>query len=130
MIACCLKTGVNGHGPSKFGSDPNFQPRVVLAYHEDMLKHQDSNYKDLHPEDPSRLTKIMSELQRHGLVARCDQLAVARATDKQLVACHSQEHLTKLASLSAQALGSKDAPGPGVVYADEMHDTYFNHWKQ
>ena len=81
----------------------------------------------LHPEDPSRVTTIMERLQVHGIIDRCDKLLVRPATIEELETCHTSDHLDKMAAYSAAARGTKEVPGPGVVYAKQKNkDTYFN----
>lgn len=62
-----------------------------------------------HPESPERLTAILRALDETGLRARLVALEPPPATDAQIQAAHTREHLTRVQQLCARGGGHFDA---------------------
>ena len=79
-----------------------------------------------HPEKPERLTVALDRLRAAGLLGRCRELSAARlATDEELLAVHTAEHVERVAAATRAV---KEAPddrqlrepqGDGAIYYHE-----------
>jgi acetoin utilization deacetylase AcuC-like enzyme len=65
--------------------------------------------KEDHPESPARLRSIMSELQTSQLLSRLVAIEPIAATDAQLKAVHTAEHIERVKKLVARGGGQFDA---------------------
>lgn len=68
------------------------------------LKHDLSG----HPENPGRLSSIIDELGRNGLIKELIQVPSRAATEKELVACHTIEHIRNVIDISTRGGGHLD----------------------
>ena len=78
---------------------------TAYLYSPIFLEHQESG----HPESPERLNAILNTLAETGLLARLIALEPIPATDTQLEAVHTREHIARVESLVARGGGHFDA---------------------
>src|SRR5262245_20252458 len=64
-----------------------------LVYDEQFLEHR-APYE--HPENPGRLAAIRSGLEKEGLFTRCERVAARLASDEELAAVHTREHIRRM----------------------------------
>jgi acetoin utilization deacetylase AcuC-like enzyme len=76
-----------------------------LLYSPVFLEHHEPG----HPESPERLRAILRALDETGLRARLTALDFVPATDAQIAAAHTREHLTRVKQLIARGGGHFDA---------------------
>ncbi|XP_066879950.1 histone deacetylase 6 isoform X3 [Kogia breviceps] len=74
---------------------PVLQARTGLVYDQQMMDHYNL-WDNHHPEMPQRIKRIMYHLEELGLAGRCLALPARPATDAELLACHSAEHVDRL----------------------------------
>ena len=78
---------------------------TAYLYSPIFLEHQEPG----HPESPERLNAILNTLAETGLLARLTALEPIPATDAQLEAVHTREHIARVKSLVAHGGGHFDA---------------------
>ena len=66
-----------------------------LVYDERFLLHRAS---DDHPEHPGRLTAIWNRLMSERIVPRCRRIPAREATQQELLAIHTEEHIDRVAA--------------------------------
>ncbi|CAN9515291.1 unnamed protein product [Ophioblennius macclurei] len=83
---------------------PNPSPPVVVAtglvYDEKMMEHLNM-WDRHHPEQPQRIFKIFARHQQLGLVTRCRRIPARLATEKELLMCHSVQHVQQMKASAA-----------------------------
>lgn len=78
---------------------------TAYLYSPVFLEHEE----EYHPESPDRLREIMRALAETDLVPRLTALEPIRATDAQLAAVHSADHITRVKGLVARGGGHFDS---------------------
>jgi histone deacetylase 6 len=71
--------------------------RTCLIYEERMAEHRPVNQPG-HPEDPSRVKRIVSMLEERGLLSRCRLLPPRNATKDEIALVHSREYIDRIES--------------------------------
>ncbi|MBI5649159.1 MAG: histone deacetylase [Chloroflexi bacterium] len=79
--------------------------KTAYLYSPIFLEHEESG----HPESPERLEEIMRVLKQTGVLARLVALDPIPATDAQIIAAHTREHLARVQELCARGGGHFDA---------------------
>ncbi|KAF8059654.1 Hdac6 [Scenedesmus sp. PABB004] len=67
-----------------------------------------------HPEHPNRVRELNARLEGEGLLERCARLSPARATDAELLACHSRAHVDKVEGLYGAPITAAGLPAARV----------------
>jgi histone deacetylase 6 len=67
-----------------------------FVYDTVMSYHATPDPIEIHPEDPRRIYKIFSILEKHGLLAECIRIKSRRATREEITAIHSIIHYRKM----------------------------------
>ncbi|KAG1136424.1 hypothetical protein G6F37_009766 [Rhizopus arrhizus] len=67
-----------------------------FVYDTVMSYHATPDPIEIHPEDPRRIYKIFSILEKHGLLAECVRIKSRRATREEITAIHSIIHYRKM----------------------------------
>ena len=62
---------------------------TAFFFHDEFLQHDTGQF---HPENPKRLTSIVSGLRQSGLLNELIQISPSSVTDEQILLCHTQEH--------------------------------------
>lgn len=99
--------------------------RTLLVLDDAMTLHQaDVGFPGMnmteHPEKPARYTRIKRRLEDTGLFERCALGKSRRATDEDLLAAHSKEHIERMRS--TQRMSPKQLQS----FADSMDSVYFH----
>ncbi|KAG1459853.1 hypothetical protein G6F46_005190 [Rhizopus delemar] len=89
------------NAPAKgVSSYENISKRRLLmtgfVYDTIMSYHATPDPIEIHPEDPRRIYKIFSILEKHGLLAECVRIKSRRATREEITAIHSIIHYRKM----------------------------------
>ncbi|XP_028265430.1 histone deacetylase 6 isoform X2 [Parambassis ranga] len=90
-----------------------------LIYDEQMMEHLNL-WDRHHPEQPQRICKIFSKHQKLGFVDRCQRIPARCATDEELLACHSIQHVELMRGTASMK--------PRELYklGDEFNSIYIN----
>ena len=79
--------------------------KTAYLYSPVFLEHEEEG----HPESPARLRAIMSELEKSKLLPRLVPIEPSAATDAQLQAVHTRDHIERVKKLVARGGGHFDA---------------------
>lgn len=95
--------------------------RVGVLYDQSMEAHKSTGD---HPERPQRIMEVFKILEEEGLLARCWRLPARKATDDELLLCHTKEHVEKVESyyaLGAAATGDLESKPDYVNLGDSLY---------
>lgn len=93
--------GLVGLEPSRPDDSCLRVPPVVLAYHEDMMKHESA--LPPHPERPARLHAPLAHLYRQGLWSRVRHCIGREARDRELRSVHDQDYIDSISGTSSSS---------------------------
>ncbi|RCH94855.1 Histone deacetylase hda1 [Rhizopus azygosporus] len=99
-VTTVVKKPKRSNSPREKASFEHISKRRLLktgfVYDTAMSYHATPDPIEIHPEDPRRIFKIYSIMEKHGLLAECKRIKSRKATKKEIIAIHSITHYRKM----------------------------------
>lgn len=109
-VTTVVKKPKRPNSPREKASFEHISKRRLLktgfVYDTAMSYHATPDPIEIHPEDPRRIFKIYSIMEKHGLLAECKRIKSRKATKEEIIAIHSITHYRKMRATTSKCLVS------------------------